>query len=503
MKKFRQKNIRKRIMTIMNRLLITFNYKKMKTYSNINRFKSLLIASLLLLAGCAVPKSAPQIDDITVTAFRNDSIKSQDKSTADLPWREFFANEELARLIDKALEKNNDLQIAVKDIEIADQLYRKARQGYLPEAGLSVSSSNSIPSENSLNGLTASQFLGTKDLNNYTASLGISWEADIWGKVKNQKKETLAQYLQTQEAKKGIQTMLITSIANGYYTLLMLDKQLVIAKENLVLNNRTLEIVKLQYQSAQVSSLAVQQQEDQKLATEQLIPKLEKEINIQENALSILIGVSPEAIIRSTSLDNVQIKDYFSTGIPSEMLSRRPDIKSSELELQAASARIGLAKANLYPSLIIGASGGVNSLKTSDWFNIPGSLFGIVAGTVAQPILNGRKLRTQFNISKIEREQSVLRFRQSVLVAYGEVSDALVRVDKLEKEQSIAGSRVRKFGVATANAELLFKSGMANYLEVITAQGKALSAELELASIKREHITASIDLYRSLGGGWN
>lgn len=475
----------------------------MKTYLNIDTFKYLLITSLLILAGCAVPKNTPPIDDIAPFTFRNDAVKDQSSSVANLKWRDFFENKELASLIDKALVKNNDLQVAIKDIEIADQLYRKARQGYLPEAGVSVSSSNSIPSKNSLNGLTASQFLGTKDLNNYTASLAISWEADIWGKVKNQKKEALAQYLQTQEARKGIQTMLIASIANGYYTLLMLDKQLAIAKENLVLNNNTLDIIKLQYESAQVTSLAVQQQEDQKLATEQLIPKLEKEINIQENALSILVGVTPGDIVRSGSLDEVQNKTNLSTGMPSEMLSLRPDVKSSELELQAASARIGLAEANMYPSLTIGGSGGVNSLKTSDWFNVPSSLFGVIAGTIAQPILNGRKLRTQLNVAKIEREQSVLRFRQSVLVAYGEVSDALGRIDKLEKEQSIAALRVRKLAIAKNNAELLFKSGMASYLEVITAQGNALSAELELASIKREQINASVDLYRSLGGGWN
>jgi outer membrane protein TolC len=156
----------------------------------------------------------------------------------------------------------------------------------------------------------------------------------------------------------------------------------------------------------------------------------------------------------------------------------------------------------MYPALRITASGGVNSFKASNWFNIPAALFGIVAGSIAQPLLQHKELSTQYEVAKINREKTVLQFRQSVLNAVGEVSDAMVKIEKLKQEQAIAANRVKTLQQATSNASMLFKNGLANYLEVITAQGNVLQGELELASIKRDELSATADLYRSLGGGW-
>lgn len=475
----------------------------MKTYQNIITAGRVFLAVLILIAaGCAVPKDTGIIRDVTQSAFRNDSSASE-KSIATLPWKQFLANDELARLIDTALVKNNDLQVAVKNIDIANEQFKKAKAGLAPIVGFTAASSNSIPSDNSLNGLTAGQFLGSNNLDNYNAALNVSWEADIWGKVKNQKREALARYLQTQEARKGIQTTLVAAVADGYYNLLMLDLQLQVAKKNLALNDSTLHIMNLQYASAQVSSLAIQQEEAQRLVAAQLVPKLEQAVNIQENALSVLIGIPPQAIVRSGRLNEIRLPQQLNAGLPAEMISLRPDVKTSELELQAASARIGYARANMYPSLTISAQGGVNSLKASNWFTMPGSLFGVIASGLTQPIFQKRELRTQLNVAKIQREQAVLRFRQSVLTAYQEVSDALVSVDKLGQQQAIAQVRVSKLQQATANANLLFKNGMANYLEVITAQSNVLNGELELAAVRKAQLSAVVGLYRSLGGGWN
>ncbi len=326
----------------------------MKTYQNIITAGRVFLAALILMAaGCAVPKDAGNITSVSPAIFRNDTVAETKDNVAALPWKAFLTNHELAALIDTALAKNNELQIAIKNIQAAGELYKKAKMGIVPEVGLAANSSNSIPAENSLNGLTAGQFLGTKNLDNYTAALSVSWEADIWGKVKNQKREALAGYLQTQEARKGIQTTLISSIANGYYNLLMLDRQMAIAKKNLALNDSTLHILKLQYDAAQVTSLAIQQEEAQRLVAVQLIPKLEQQINIQENAISVLVGITPQAIPRSGSLNDLAIPARLSAGLPSDVLGHRPDVKSNELELQAASARIGLARANMYPSLTI------------------------------------------------------------------------------------------------------------------------------------------------------
>ena len=184
------------------------------------------------------------------------------------------------------------------------------------------------------------------------------------------------------------------------------------------------------------------------------------------------------------------------------MLNRRPDIRQMELALDVANANVGIAKASMYPSLIITASGGINSFKASNWFSIPASLFGLAAGGLTQPLFQRNQLKTQFEVSKVERERTVIQFRQSVLYAVGEVSDALVKIEKLKEQQDIAALRVRTLGQAITNANLLFQSGMANYLEVITAQSNVLQSELELVAIKRAQLEANVDLYRSLGGGW-
>ena len=196
------------------------------------------------------------------------------------------------------------------------------------------------------------------------------------------------------------------------------------------------------------------------------------------------------------------MKNNTSIGIPSSIVSRRPDVKSAELVLKNANANVGITKADLYPALRITAQGGLNSFETSNWFNIPASLFGTVAGGLTQPLLNNKKLKTQYNIAIAEREKAVLNFRQSVLVAVSEVSDALVKVEKLQQQESFLLERVKTLQLAIKNAKMLFKNGMAEYLEVLSAQASLLQSELELANIKREQLSASTELYRALGGGW-
>jgi multidrug efflux system outer membrane protein len=177
-------------------------------------------------------------------------------------------------------------------------------------------------------------------------------------------------------------------------------------------------------------------------------------------------------------------------------------VKSYELALTVANANVGIAKANMYPSLVITASGGLNSFKASNWFNIPASLFGVVGGGLTEPLFKRRQLRTQYELAKVDREKSVIQFRQSVLVAVGEVSDALASIQKLKEQQQIVASRVNILQQAITNANMLFSNGMATYLEVITAQSNVLQSELELASLKRGQLDAVVSLYKSLGGGW-
>ncbi|CAA9195275.1 Outer membrane protein OprM [Flavobacterium collinsii] len=475
------------------------NKKIMKNYITKIVMIVLLITTLI---SCKVSKDIETPKDAFPENFRNASVSKDTASIGDTEWKNFFTEKDVIQLIDSAVARNNDLQIATKNIEIAHYRFTQSKWGNVPEVNLSVAASTSNPSDNSFTGKNLGQALGQNHINDFTAGATLSWEADIWGKIKNQKKGAFAGYLQSEEVKKALQTTIVANVSKGYYNLLMLDAQLDIARQNLKLNDSTTNIIKLKYDAGQVTSLAIQQSEAQKLNAAQLIPLLEQNIAIQENALSVLTGSFPNSKQRSLRLSALEIKSNNAIGIPSSLVSRRPDVKSAELALKVANANVGITKANLYPALRITAQGGVNSFEASNWFNIPASLFGTVAGGLTQPLLNNKKVRTQYNIAVAEREKAVFGFRQAVLVAVSEVSDALVKVEKLQQQESFLQQRVKTLQQAIKNANLLFKNGMAEYLEVLSAQSNLLQSELELANIKREQLSANTELYRALGGGW-
>ncbi|RZL20445.1 MAG: efflux transporter outer membrane subunit [Pedobacter sp.] len=464
------------------------------------------ILSVLLLAliwsGCNVFKDLASPPGSVPKMFRN-AAPVDSSSVGDLPFNNFINDFAVQSLIDTALVKNYDMQIALKNIDAAEALFKQSKLGYLPELKLQLAASSARPSDNSLNGLSLNQFTGSTHIEDYSANVGVVWETDIWGKIRNQKAGALASFLQTEEARKAVQTRLVADVAKGYYNLLMLNAQLEIAKKNLKLNDSTLHIINLQFDAGQVTTLAIQQAEAQQLNAAQLIPLLEQNVALQENALSVLVGTMPKAINHSSRLDKMTIPQDLNAGFPSAMLSRRPDIKYAELALNIANAKVGVAKASLYPSLVITASGGINSFKASNWFSVPASLFGLVSGGITQPIFQRGQLKSNVELAKIDREKAVIQFRQSVINAVGEVSDELTRVEKLKNQYSIAEKRAQTLQQASKNANLLFKSGMANYLEVITAQGSLLQSELELTRIKTEQLNAAVGLYRSLGGGWH
>lgn len=468
----------------------------------INMIKHFITYSLLVFTmySCKVTQDIKMPAAALPDTFRN-ATTPDTTSIADIPWNNFFTDPVLKKLIDSALVKNYDMQLAVKNIESAQLVFNQTKNNYWPEARLQVAAGSTRPSDNSLNGLSASQFLQKTHVEDYSANIGLAWEADIWGKIRNKQNAARAQYLQTTEARNAIQTNIIAGVAQGYYNLLMLDAQLAIAKKNLALNDSTLAIIRLQFNAGQVTSLAIQQAEAQQLVAAQLVPQFEQERLLQENAIRTLAGELPAEIAVTTTLDLAAFPEKLPTGIPTAMVNRRPDVRSRELDLAIANANVGISKAAMYPSLTITAQAGINSFKASNWFNIPASLFGAVAGSISQPLFQRKELKTRYEIATIEREKSVIGFRQAVLVAVGEVSDALARIEKIKTQTSIAAGRVNTLQQATRNAGLLFQNGMANYLEVITAQSNVLQGELELAVLKRAGLSATIELYRSLGGG--
>lgn len=461
----------------------------------------LLLVVLSVLSACKTPKdvlpSAVQVPEEYRFAYATDT-----NSIAKISWREFFTDTALQKLIDNAVLKNNDLQIALKNIDAAKLLVKQAKWNYAPNLGIQMNAQTTFPSQNSLNGISLSSFLGKTHLEDYNLSFNLSWEADIWGKITNQKRGAEASFRQSEEAQKAMQTQVVAMVAKSYYNLLMLDKQIEIAQKNVLLSDTILNILQLQYQMGQATLLAVQQVQAQRLLATQLIPQFEQQIAVQENALSVLCGQLPDKISRTATLEEVAVEENLSTGIPAQLLGLRPDVKVAELELKRANAQVGYTHAAMFPSLVINATSGVNSFLAGNWFNIPASLFGLVGGGLFQPLFQHRQFRTQYQLAKIDREKAVIKFKQQMLVAVGEVADALVKIDKLKQQQNIASERAELLEGATSNADLLFKTGLATYLEVISAQSNVLNAQLERSTIKKAQLDAQIDLYRSLGGGW-
>lgn len=464
------------------------------------RFQFFIALFFVALAACTVSKNYQRPDVEMPQQFGN--AAPSDTSIGDMNWKNFFGDTTLVRLIDRAVAGNYDLQLAKKRIDEAEEYVKQAKMNYVPTLDARASASTSTPSDNSLSGKSLQTFLGKNRIEDYTLSLGMSWEIDVWGKIKHQKEAALANYLQTYEGARTVQTSLIANIANSYFNLLMLDTQLDITRKNLALNDTTVQMMRLQKQAGQVTELAVQQTEVQRQTAALLIPQLEQQIAIQENAIRILSGELPAPVTRSAKLINIQVWDSLPTGVPAEMLSRRPDVRAKEMALVAANANVGIAKAQMYPSFNITASGGLNAFKASKWFVMPASLFGTAAGAITQPILQHRQLKTNLEVAEIQREEAVLSFRQTALNATGEVVNALVQIDKLKSQKEIASAQVDTLHKAINNASLLFKAGMADYLEVITAQSNSLNAELSLADIQRQQLVAMVELYRSLGGGW-
>lgn len=484
----------------------SMNYKEYWTMRQIRKNSRCylgVLAILFSLQACRVPQYA-ETELKPLEHYRNQvGVADVDSSIAKVSYRDFFKDELLVALLDSALAKNNDLRIALKQIEFAAQGYQQAKWLQVPviHANLANASINR-PSDNSMNGMMASQFMGQKYTTDYTSSIQLSWEADIWGKLRAQKQEALADFLKTQEAARAVKTRLVAEVVRGYYNLLLLDRQLEITRSNLRLADSTFFILNKQVELGLGNILSAQQQEVARDQINKQIPVIEANIQVQENALSILVGEVPGPIRRTTRLEKVQFPIGLSAGIPANLLSYRPDLRSCELDIRRSVASIHVARSSMYPSLNITAQGGLNAFKASNWFNFPGALFAAATGTLVQPILNGRRLKTQLEQSRIIKDQAELNFKQTMLKAVGEVSDALVQLDKLDEQLETADLQVERSIKVVQHALLLYKFNEASYLEVLVAQANKLQAELDQAAIKSQKIHAITSLYRALGGGW-
>jgi len=467
------------------------------------RVSAFLLMAVSVMTACSASAPYKRAEVSVPESFRGATASSgREVSISEIPYGSFFADSVLVSLIDTAMVRNHDLQIALKNIDYAEAGLMQAKLGFLPSLSIGASGAVSRPSDNSLGSSSVQTALGKSYSEDYTLSLGASWEIDIWNKIRSKKKGALAEYLKTLEGAKAVRTKLASDVASGYYSLRLLDAQLDIARRNLALADTTLAMIRLQYDAGQVTMLAVEQQEAARQTVLQKVPLIEEGIAVQEHALGILCGRFPGSVERGKSLAAIPVADNLPAGIPVALLQNRPDVREAEMAVVGAHAEMAAAKAAMYPSLAITAQGGLNSFLTSNWFATPGSLFGLVQGALLQPIFQRGELKAGYEKSRIRKEQAEIGFKQALLKAVGEVSDALVRIDKLRGQERAAASRTKTLASAVSRSNMLFRSGMATYLEVIAVQTGYLQAELDLADVRRRHLTAMAELYRVLGGGW-
>ena len=388
-----------------------------------------------------------------------------------------------------------DIRIAIQQMIAAEAYAKQGKAGYLPTLSVGPHYTHQEYSENSQFG---SIFNGGLDTYDITANL--SWEADIWGKIRSNKRASQADYLQSVAGHQAVKTQLISNIANTYYNLLALDAQLEVTKQTIATRESSVETIKALKDAGQVTQVAVDQNVAQYNSARALQVDIETAIFKTENTLSILLGKTPQEFKRS-GLDIQNMDQEIKLGVPATLLRNRPDVMAAEYALIKDFELTNVANSSFYPSLTLTASGGLQSLELDKLFNA-NSLFATVVGGLTQPLLNQRKLKTKKEVALANQQSSLLNFKKTLLVAGSEVSNALYSYEAETKKFEYRKNEVEALRKAESNSEELLKNGYANYLDLLTARQSALSAELNLITNKLSQLSATVELYRSLGGGW-
>jgi multidrug efflux system outer membrane protein len=468
----------------------------MKFISNI---KSLLIVAVIAvsLASCSTKEKYVRSAEFKDNIFRTDLLPKDSSSVAQISWKDFFTDLILQKHIEKGLENNLDVRIAVQNIIISEAYVKQSKAAFLPT--LSVGPTYTLQTQ-SLNS-SFGQIIGNRKFSdNYQLGANMNWNIDVWGKLSSQKRAELANYLGTVEAHKSIKSELVAAIASNYYQLLTLDEQKRIIQETIDLRNKNLETTKALKTAGNVTEVAVQQSEALVFNAKALLINLDTQIEILENATSILLGVPSQKIERASTKTQQFPKDI-SIGYSSELLENRPDVKQAEFQLMSAFALKDAAKANFYPNFNISANGGYLSGNLDKLLSV-NSLFATFVGSLVQPILNGRQIRTQYEVSLANKQIAYLNFRKTFLNAGQEVSNALKRYNSQDDFIALKLQEVQAYKKSVDYSQELVNYGLANYLEVLNASVNLLNAELDISNAQYTKMNANINLYRALGGGW-
>jgi len=425
-----------------------------------------------------------------------------------IPWKNYFKDQNLTDLIDIALQNNQELMITLQEIEMAKNDIRIRKGALLPSvcvrAGAGVEKVGRYTSQGA--GDASTEITPGQEMPDPLTDFGVAayahWEVDIWKKLRNSKKAAVSRYLSTIEGKNFVITNLIAEVANSYYELLALDNQLEIVRQNIQLQSNALEIVKIQKEGAKATELAVQKFQAEVLTSKSLEFDILQKIKETENEINFLLARYPQEIKRSNSEFLNVTPALVQSGIPSQLLANRPDIKQAELELVAAKLDVKAARAEFYPSFDISGAIGLQAFKPSYLFTLPESLLYSLAGDLAAPLINKNAIKAEFKNANARQLQAMYNYERTILNAYLEVTNQLSKIDNLEKSYALKSQQVEALNRSISISNDLFKSARVDYFEVLMTQRDALESKLELIETKKEQLNAHVSVYRDLGGGW-
>ena len=459
---------------------------------------TLFVATFLFITGCSVTTSYQRPAQLPVNGlFRSYTGADTTNSFATSSVFDFYDDPLLQQLITEALDSNLNVRLAINRLLQTSELLLQRRAAFYPALTLGLSGSvsdvsNFGNSPKPANPLTRLQLSAT-----------AGWEADIWGKLSSLKRSQQALYFQQEATVRAVQTQLVANIASSYYQLIMLDQKRAVTEKSIESYTSYLNTVKLLKQSAQVTEVAVLQANAQLASAQAYLPQINAAIAIEENYISLLLGKTPATIARSENVDVTLFHpESLSIGIPAQLLANRPDVQAAEYALCSAHEQFNAARAALYPQLTLSGSVGPDANGIENWFSLPGSLFWNVMIGLTQPVLDKRTLKTQKEISRLQKEAAYLSFKQTLLNAGNEVSNVLASFRFISQQAAYQKEQVDALKKAYEYSQELLVNGYATYLDVLSAQNNVLSTELALYSTYNAIIQQKITLYRALGGGW-
>jgi outer membrane protein, multidrug efflux system len=465
---------------------------------------SLLLVLIVGMGSCKVENLPTKT--VTNSIPNNYDLSGDTTKTETISWRNYFNDSNLTELVDESLKNNQELNRLIHEIEINRNEIMARKGEYKPfgfvTAGLGAEKSGHY----TWNGVSEEDAKTRTDkLPLYLGDQAImgtfSWEIDVWKKLHNAKDAAVRRYLASIEGRNFVVTNLVAELANSYYELIVLDNELAIVQQNIAIQKDALEIVKVQKEAARVNLLAVNRFTAQLLNTENLVFEIQQQITETENRINFLTARYPQPIKRnSANLNAIQFLKI-SAGIPSQLLSNRPDIRQAEQELEAAKLDIAVAKANFYPNFTLRAGIGFQSFNPIYLIN-PKSIAFNLLGDLVGPLINKNAIRANYYNANERQIQAVYKYEQTVLNAYLEVMNQLSGNKNYTESYLTKSNQVEILSNSIEISNNLFKSARADYTEVLLTQREALEAKMDLMEIKKKQLNAQVNIYKALGGGW-